>query len=348
MSIYSKNLGHKRACGWSYCRYRQRKKGILTQLTKRCDDWYHLATISLKVSISTVLAMADNTVRQDINNLLHNLGVRKASVVEMAGANVGKTYELAGEPLFIGRSAECGVSIDDDQVSREHAKIERSEEGFVIVDLNSTNGTLVNGVAIESHLLQDGDRLQIGTFTVLKFNYQDEFESAFNEELYNSANRDYLTQAYNKKYLTDRLRMEFSYAKRHETDLSLVMFDIDFFKQINDQHGHLAGDEILRLICQRVTELKREEDVFARFGGEEFLMLLRGADGQTAEIIAEKIRHSVADEPFVVQGKEIDVTISLGVASLMDSDCKNIEGFLLEVDNQLYRAKREGRNRTCI
>src|SRR6185503_5985238 len=119
------------------------------------------------------------------------------------------------------------------------AKLQREIEGVFVYDLNSTNGTLVNGSKIDKHRLEDGDRVQIGNLTVFKFNYQDELESTFNEELYNSANRDYLTQIYNKKYFIDRLRMEFSFAKRHNTKLALIMFDIDRFKWINDEYGHL-------------------------------------------------------------------------------------------------------------
>lgn len=305
--------------------------------------------------------MADNTVRQNIQNLLLNLGGgRKASFVKLAGQDIGKTYELLAEPMYIGRSPDCHIVVDEDQVSREHAQLVRSEAGFVLKDLKSTNGTLVNGKAITEHLLEDGDRVQIGTFTVFKFNYQDELESTFNEELYNSANRDYLTRVYNKKYLLDRLRMEFSFAKRHETKLALIMFDIDHFKEINDKHGHLAGDEILKEVCNRISQSKREEDVFARFGGEEFVVMLRESDGKTAFLMAEKMRKVVEEKPFVFEDKSISVTISLGVTSLDEpspttpthpnsaaNTPNTIEEFLLHTDNQLYRAKREGRNRTC-
>lgn len=291
--------------------------------------------------------MADQTVRQNIHNLLLNLTGRQASFVVLAGQEIGKTYELGLGDVTFGRSPECTIFVDEEQVSREHARVVRTEAGFLLKDLNSTNGTFVNGKAVQEHLLEEGDRVQIGTFTVFKFNYQDELESTFNEELYNSANRDYLTQVYNKKYLLDRLRMEFSFAKRHTSPLALIMFDIDHFKKINDQHGHLIGDEVLKGICERISQSKREEDVFARFGGEEFVVLLRAADGNTAFLMSEKMRKVIEEKPFVFEGKKIKLTISLGVVSLEDMNIGSIDEFLLQADNQLYRAKREGRNRSC-
>jgi diguanylate cyclase (GGDEF)-like protein len=295
--------------------------------------------------------MTDNTIRQNIQNLLLNMGgSRKASFVKLAGEDIGKIYELSLEPMIIGRSPDCAVMVDEDQVSREHARVTLTESGYLIQDLQSTNGTLVNGRAIQEHVLQDGDRVQIGTATVLKFNYQDELESTFNEELYNSANRDYLTDVYNKKYLLDRLRMEFSFSKRHNTNLALIMFDLDHFKEINDKYGHLAGDEVLKGVCVRISQSKREEDVLARFGGEEFVVVLREADGKTAYLMAEKMRRMIADQPFRFEGKEMKITISLGVCALDDLKANppaSLDEFLLLTDNQLYRAKGEGRNRTC-
>src|SRR6185503_7382381 len=196
------------------------------------------------------------------------------------------------------------------------AKLQREIEGVFVYDLNSTNGTLVNGSKIDKHRLEDGDRVQIGNDTVLKFNFQDELESSFNEELYNSANRDYLTQIYNKKYFVDRLRMEFSFARRHANALSVIMFDVDHFKKVNDEYSHLVGDELLKLLCQRIDGCRREEDVFARFGGEEFVIMLRATDADTALLIAEKMRQAVEAPAFVISGTEIPITISLGVATL--------------------------------
>ncbi len=291
--------------------------------------------------------MPDNTIRENIQNLLNDLGARQASFVVLAGKDIGKIYELRAEPMVIGRDPECAVFVDDDQVSREHARVVREDAGFIVYDLNSTNGTLVNGKAVKEHVLQDGDRLQIGSSTVFKFNFQDELESTFNEELYNSANRDFLTQTYNKKYLMDRLRMEFSFAKRHNTKLALVMFDIDHFKEVNDKYGHLIGDEVLKRVCQRISQVKREEDVFARFGGEEFVILAREGDSNTSYLMAEKMRKVIAEKPFKIDGKSVSTTISLGVSSLDTCNVNNIDEFLAHVDNQLYRAKREGRNRTC-
>lgn len=287
----------------------------------------------------------DKTIRRttkDLSNLEEQS--RKANFVVLAGQDIGRKYDIEKNEIYVGRNETCEIFIDDEDVSRVHAKVTSELDYVLIQDLGSTNGTLVNGVKVQRHKLQDGDRIQIGNLTVLKFNFVDEIEDSFNEQLYNAANKDYLTQIYNKKYFLDRLKMEFSYSKRHQTPLSLMMFDLDNFKKINDTFGHLAGDQILKQFAHEINFIKRHEDLFARYGGEEFVLLLRGTNQDAAVVIAEKIRKRIEDHSFKIDKKDVSVTTSIGVAAFEQNNMNDYQHLLNSTDQLLYQAKEKGRN----
>ena len=262
-------------------------------------------------------------------------------------ASVGKTVKLDSAVMMLGRATESGFQVEDDGISRRHCCIERASDGkFVLVDLGSTNGTFLNGIRVQEAELSDGDKIQIGTNTVLKFSIQDALEEAYQRTIYESATRDGLTGIHNKKYFLDVLEKEFAYYHRHQLPLSLVMFDVDHFKRINDTWGHPAGDDVLRRLAERVTETVRTEDVFARYGGEEFAVLLRGSEVEQAVVAAERCRKAVEATEFTFEGTRIPVTISLGGASLLEGTFQKPAELLAAADRQLYRSKQGGRNRT--
>ncbi len=287
----------------------------------------------------------DKTIRRNIRDLLDSKGGLKANFVVLAGQDIGRKYQISKAVLVIGRHETSDIFIDDDDVSRTHAKVEVQADSIVLNDLGSTNGTLVNGTPVSQHRLLDGDRIQVGNTTILKFNFLDNLEDSFNEQLYNAANKDFLTQLYNKKYFLDRLKMEMSYSRRHERPLSLVMMDLDFFKRVNDNHGHVVGDKVLRQFANRLGAVKRHEDLLARYGGEEFALLLRDTAKDTAIQISEKLRARVEEFQFEIEGHKIVLSASIGLATFNRNNYKNHETFLRAADQQLYRAKKEGRNR---
>jgi len=182
---------------------------------------------------------------------------------------------------------------------------------------------------------------------VLKFTYHDKLDETFQRQMYESALRDDLTKAFNKKYFMDRVESEFAYAVRHNVPLSLVAFDIDHFKSINDSYGHPAGDYVLAELSSSILALVRVEDVFARVGGEEFSTICRGADAQQGLIVAERLRHAVENRAFLFDHKNIPVTISVGLASVPDPSIRDAMEFISAADQMLYEAKRGGRNRVC-
>ncbi|CAD6556214.1 hypothetical protein LMG27952_05999 [Paraburkholderia hiiakae] len=159
------------------------------------------------------------------------------------------------------------------------------------------------------------------------------------------ADRDGLTGIANRRFFETRLADEFTRWQRYGGELSMLLFDLDHFKRINDEFGHVAGDTVLRSMAQRVSGVVRKQDVFGRFGGEEFALLLPCTPLDDALYVAEKIRRTIGDEPIEVQGVIVPVTASVGAATAR-TGAPDYEGMINEADAALYTAKRQGRNRS--
>jgi diguanylate cyclase (GGDEF)-like protein len=271
---------------------------------------------------------------------------RTPYLIVLVGANVGETFRLEDAEIVLGRSPAVTIRFDDDGVSRRHARLWPAPSGeWIVEDLKSANGTLVNGDRVATQVLRAEDKIQLGPNTLLKFTLQDELEENFQKQMYDAALRDGLTGAFNKKYFLTRLDTELAYARRHRTNLSLVMLDVDHFKQVNDTLGHLAGDAVLVTLAQIVAKTLRAEDVFARYGGEEFAVICRGVSRDQACVLAERIRSHVEGTPFPVDAQTIRVTVSLGVAGMPEFAAESSVQLVAAADESLYAAKRGGRNR---
>jgi diguanylate cyclase (GGDEF)-like protein len=229
-------------------------------------------------------------------------------------------------------------------VSRRHARIVQRDRDLWIEDLDSANGTLLNDQRIRSAVLHDGDKIQMGSTTVLKFTYADELEENFQQSMHRAALYDGLTKAYNKRHFLHRLQTEVAYALRHQALLSLLMFDVDHFKRVNDDHGHPMGDDVLATLAHIVRGTLRAEDLFARYGGEEFVILCRGATLDNALALAERLRAKVESFVFESHGECVAVTISVGVASWFEQRGSTTR-LVADADAALYEAKAGGRNR---
>ncbi|MBL9023998.1 MAG: GGDEF domain-containing protein [Myxococcales bacterium] len=273
----------------------------------------------------------------------------RASVVVLAGTNVGEMYRLDGVEVVVGRASNANIRLNDDGISRRHARIFLEAGKYLIEDLGSANGTLVNGLRIAmKQVLEDGDKIRLGPTTILKFGYSDDIEESFQQRMYDAALRDGLTGAYNKKFFLDRLDSELSYSRRHQFDLSLLMFDVDYFKRINDTYGHLAGDAVLVKLAKLAAGALRQEDVFGRYGGEEFAILCRGVKLHHAGVLGERLRSTVESSIFEHDGRRYPVTISVGVASYPTSPVETPFQLIAAADEALYEAKRCGRNRVLL
>jgi diguanylate cyclase (GGDEF)-like protein len=258
---------------------------------------------------------------------------------------LGKRFVLDRSPLRVGRGADNHIVLEGDSVSRRHAHFERRGNAWFAVDDGSTNGTYLNEEQISREaLLNNSDRIKIGP-SILKFLSGADAEAKYHEEIYRMTIVDGLTQIHNKRYLFEALEKELIRARRYERDLSVLMFDIDFFKRINDQYGHLAGDYVLRELARVVQERIRRDEVFARYGGEEFVIVLPETPLTGAVALAEHLRARVANHNFVFQGERIPVAISIGCALLTDD--KAATDLIQRADEKLYQAKRGGRNRVC-
>lgn len=257
---------------------------------------------------------------------------------------LGKRFVLEHNPTRVGRGADNHVVLDGDSVSRRHAHFEQRGPGWLIVDDGSTNGTYCNDEQISREVvLKNGDRVKIGP-TIFKFLSGADVEAQYHEEIYRMTIMDGLTQIYNKRYLFEALEREIIRGRRHERDLSILLFDIDHFKRINDVHGHLAGDFVLKELARVVQARIRRDEVFARYGGEEFAIILPETPLEGGVALAETLRQKVQEHLFVFQADSIKVTISVGVAMLEERD-RNASDLIKRADERLYTAKNAGRNR---
>lgn len=255
-------------------------------------------------------------------------------------------WNLEKDLMVIGRAADCDIHLDDDSVSREHAEIRRETEGYVLHDLESTNGTWVNDERVSSTLLTAGDRVRWGS-QIVKFLSSDHIESQYNETVYKTTTTDGLTAAHNKRYMLDVLGRSIARTRHGGRPVTLIMMDIDFFKQVNDNHGHLAGDEVLQEFAHRVSDNIEEYHVFCRYGGEEFFLIIDEGSAVEARQIGEKIREIVSAHPFDTHVGPIDITVSLGLASTSGKDCVDQLALIARAEEKLCEAKHSGRNKLC-
>jgi two-component system cell cycle response regulator len=260
-----------------------------------------------------------------------------------AGPLMGRRFTLNGTEHFVGRLAELDIALEGEGLSRKHARIYRTEQGWFVEDLGSTNGTMINDVKTERGQLRDGDLVRFGVATC-KFLAGDNIEAQYHEEIYRMSIQDGLTGVHNKRYFLETFEREIASAARRSSPLSLVMLDIDHFKKINDTHGHLAGDAALKELCRRLKPRIRTSDIFARYGGEEFSVLLPDTSLAGALELAEDLRLLVNDTPFTHDDLRIPCTISLGVAQLDLANPGRPDDLIKRADDNLYSAKRGGRN----
>ncbi len=274
--------------------------------------------------------------------------VRVPTFTLLRGGLPGRMYRVMRDGLTFGRLPECEVQLDDAGVSRKHAQVFIGRGDSVeIRDAGSTNGTFVNGRRVESARLHDGDKVQLGSTVVLRFNFQDALDEAFQRQQFESITRDALTGCHNRLYFDEALRRELAYAQRKATSLSVGLIDLDRFKDINDEHGHAVGDQVLQAVAQAIYSALRAYDVLSRYGGEEFAILLRGADIEGARAIGERLRLAVRAVEIRANGAKVQPSVSIGLADTI-GDAEHgadARGLLRAADRRLYAAKAAGRDR---
>jgi len=270
-------------------------------------------------------------------------GGGNACLVVIYGMELGKRYALDRPHIILGRSSKCDVQVDQEAVSRNHAKIITTGKTIILRDLGSTNGTYVNDELIDEYVLRDGDLMKVGR-TIFKFLSGNNIEAAYHEEIYRLTTVDGLTQIYNKRYFLETLEREISRAHRYRRALSVAVFDVDQLSSINDSFGHLAGDHCLKQLASVLKARIRREDIMARYGGEEFAVLLPEIDSPGAMQFAEKVRRLIEKTPFKFEDTKITLTISVGVTTLVQ-ELMEPQVFMAAAEERLAQAKSSGRNR---
>jgi diguanylate cyclase (GGDEF)-like protein len=275
---------------------------------------------------------------------------KHAFLLVLSGPQFGEVFSLASDrELVVGRREDSDVQIRDDGVSRRHAVIVVEGSGATLRDLGSANGTWIDGKRTPEARLEDGARFHIGGQTTLKFIWADELEARYQMRLAEGALQDPLTGLYNRRHFEERIASELAASQRHRRPVSLLMCDVDHFKSINDAHGHLAGDEALKMVAFVLRGAVRKEDVLARYGGEEFVVIARETPIEGAQSLAERIRRAVERSRCAWQGQDLGVTISVGVTVSVGATefvPGRTERELIDAaDRALYLAKQAGRNR---
>ena len=294
------------------------------------------------------LTNRDKTVIIDRTSLLES-DRRHPYLVIYIGNHSGHRHKLHRGTMTIGRSSQADITIEDDRISRIHCIIEWMGDTIRIDDQGSTNGIFVDSKAVNHAILSNGVPIQLG-HSIMKIEYKNEAEIKSEENLLYKASFDSLTGIFNRYHFTKLASMEIAYAKRHKLPVGVIMIDIDDFKQVNDQYGHLVGDSVLSQFSNIVIENKRTEDLFARYGGEEFIIMPRGeVNKELMHLQCERIRKAIEKADFHFDETCIRITASIGF-HIIKVESVDEEAVLHEIirkaDEALYLAKNRGKNRT--
>lgn len=245
--------------------------------------------------------------------------IKRPALLVMAGSSAGRIFPIQCEKVTVGRSKQAGFTLDDEGISRMHCGIAFSDGAYVISDLGSTNGTLLNGGRTDRAPLRPGDRIQIGPTTVLQFDFYDEAAGGLVQKIYEAATRDLLTGALNRRAFDERLMAEVAYAVRHRAKLVAVAIEIDELAAVTTKHGNAASDAVLSEAAAAISSTLRGEDLFARVSGEKFIVLARGLSMRRGAKLAERVRRLVEGHAFERDGESFHVRMSHGVAELAET-----------------------------
>jgi len=290
-----------------------------------------------------------------------------ATISVISGSEAGRLLYLPTEGGIFGRGDEADYTFSDPTISREHIRIDLHEGTFYLRDLDSMNGTYVDDERVWNvRRMPSACRVRMGRRTLFQFTAVDQLGADAFAQLCRALFIDSLTGTGNRSYLEQRLREEIAFAWRHREPVGLLLIDLDHFKDVNDEFGHMVGDEVLRQTGRILRETVRTEDSVYRYGGEEFCVLVRGETEDGLRVMAERIRLAIEGWSLSLKAGVVRVTGSVGVASVsynrsnlestlgtasseeIDSPADTDEVLLAKADSALYQAKEEGRNRVVV
>lgn len=276
-------------------------------------------------------------------------------LILFSGQTAGRRYDLEEGTLVIGRAPDAAIRLDAVGLSRRHAELHVGQDHVHLFDLGSANRTFVNDEPVLSSVqLSEGDLIRMGN-VVMRFHDRHSLDAALHDRIYRLATTDVGTGVFNRRYMQDCAKAEIARARRTQQPLSLICFDMDHFKNVNDNFGHAAGDTVLRDSAAVVRSKLRDSDILGRWGGEEFAVVLRNTNVAGAVLVADRLRAALADHVFELEVSEGDQvrqvehrqTVSVGVAELTPAMVDEFD-LLGAADQMLYAAKRAGRNRVCV
>ena len=268
------------------------------------------------------------------------------SITIISGPRTGLSLQLeANTDITLGRSPDAGIQIADTGISRVHMRTYFDGTHVIIEDLNSANGSFVNGTKLTGKLeIKNGDQVSIGVSTVLKFSLNNQLDAEYKDYIEEQLSKDILTKAYNRKAFAHFLNSAYLAAKRDVSSLCLFMIDVDNFKTINDSYGHQVGDKILKYIADKLIQTVRSTDIVCRYGGDEFSIICPNIDSLSGLQLAEQVRNKVEAMTFTVGDKDVNTTLSIGVSNYPDNKIQCVSQFIAYADKAMYQAKRKGRN----
>jgi diguanylate cyclase (GGDEF)-like protein len=278
-----------------------------------------------------------------------NEAAEKAACFLVVGGDLnGTIFDLLDGDTFVGRSPDCNIPLEFQGISRKHFKVIVKNESSQLEDLGSSNGTFLNNTKVEGTIpLEKGDMVKLGSIA-LKYLPKGDTERLTYDKLHEEANTDGLTRCYNKMYFNNKLDLEVKKSKVTGDPLSLVIFDLDHFKHLNDNYGHDAGDYVLKEMAELLRDNGiRKGDVFARYGGEEFVVLLPNTNLKQAFEISERLRKLVESHAFTYEAKRLPVAASIGVADYRRGIETGTDLFK-RADSAVYKSKENGRNQVSF
>lgn len=269
---------------------------------------------------------------------------KPACLLVVGGELNGSIFNLALGETVVGRNPDCTIALDFHGVSRKHFTVTVDATAATLSDAGSANGTYLNNQKLEHPTaLKRGDMIKIGAIA-MKYLPQGDPERLTYDKLHEEANTDGLTKCYNKTYFNNQLEIEVKKSKVTGKPLTLIIFDLDHFKKLNDNFGHDAGDYVLKEKARLIRENGiRQGDVFARYGGEEFCILLPNTNLKQGFEIAERLRKLVEKHEFLYDSKRLPVTASIGVADYRQGVNTGTDLFK-RADSSVYKSKEGGRN----
>jgi diguanylate cyclase (GGDEF)-like protein len=296
----------------------------------------------------TVLMHKDGTLSDIDRSLASSLKEinLKPVVSVIQGKDKGRIFPFTSA-VTIGRGSDADFVINDELISRVHIKVTLKLNTFMIEDMGSTNGTYVESHRIEKFSTIPGSVVHLGE-TKLVFSLKSETQIDTEKELYKAATTDDLTEISSRLWFMKRADEEIVYAQNKGLSVTLIMLDIDYFKNVNDSYGHQAGDYVLKHTAAILLQHKRENDLLGRFGGEEFILLLKNISTEKSVQVSQRICQTIEKTKFVYNGIKIPITVSLGVCSMPSDSILDLANSISVADKLLYQAKKNGRNRVEV